>query len=165
MRAAFSLRALRLLRGLTVCAALSACGQAASDPATAIVVQIWSDLDSPAEMDAIDVGITTAGTELRRLPVDQQASGHQRRIFHHLSLLSSGDPSRSLRITATAKLVGRSVVTQSLETAFTPGSRRVLVLSLDRACIPVTCGAPMTTCEQGQCRSDRRLDLPVYEGP
>lgn len=145
---------------------LSACGRTYSDD-TALVLQVWSDLDVPAEIDAIDLAVTTVSTTTRHLPLDQQATGMRPHILQHLALLPSGPSAsadRPVRVTISGLQVGRVVLSQTVQTVFVPGSRRLLKLTLDRACVPISCSSG-STCEAGICVADERRDLPVDPGP
>jgi hypothetical protein len=65
-------------------------------------------------------------------------------------------------VTATARWKGADVVQQSVTTAFQPGAAVLIVMHLERACIPKTCDADQT-CEAGSCGPKARTPTP-YPG-
>jgi cysteine-rich repeat protein len=136
------------------CLALAACGETRQD-VTALVVRVESDLTVDTDIDEIAVNQLD-----RRLaaPGDVPLT---------VAFTPSGSADQPVTITATGRLAGHDVVSQSFTTSFLPGQVALLVMRLDRACLParVTCTGDLT-CEAGSCvpRSRPPSPYPLPDG-
>jgi cysteine-rich repeat protein len=131
--------------------ALGACRDSRQD-VTALVVRVESDL--------------TVGTEIDEIAVNKldRSLSSAADVPWTVAFTPSGSSSVAVEVTATARLAHQDVVSQSFTTSFLPGQVGLLVIHLDRGCLPsrVTCAAGLT-CEAGVCVSKMRPPSP-YPG-
>jgi hypothetical protein len=132
---------------------------ACASPPAQIVVVVDTDLNVPAEVDAIRVEATGPGGELR------VARGFVRSgadLPGTVTLVQRGGPRGPIRVRAIAEREGDAIVERSAVVRFVAGEIRVLRLRLDRVCLGVACGAQ--TCVAGAC-TDPTIDvLDPYDG-
>jgi hypothetical protein len=134
--------------GLTV--ALLGCKGQTLDP-TSLVVSVNSDLTAGTDFDQITIDVTTAhGDEPFVFSIGSSAD-----LPVTQALLPSGDRAETFMVTATATLGGATVVSQSVQTTFIPGSVGLLQMDLVRGCIAVACD-PSFTCDAGACGPNGR---------
>ena len=144
-----------------------------SEPATALVLAVDTDLAASSRADRLVVQWTVDDAPIR--PVVREATaelGGELGLPAHVVLLPVreplDDPTVSLDtgpITVSAFVDRELVVSQHLLTRFVPGSVKRLDVFLGAACVGVTCN-DATTCRESRCGS-RTIDatgLPDWDG-
>ena len=115
---------------------------------TAVIVDVWSDLAVPGEIDAVEV---TAG-DLRYPFVLGQGAG-QRGFPIRVALVPAGQRDQHFEVKAVGLLKQRAVVTQVAAVSFVPGVAQEITLFLARVCVDGPECAADSTCENGACVS------------
>jgi hypothetical protein len=140
----------------------AACGGAERN-ATALVVNVQSELRAP-DIDAVVVTLVVGDrTSTRRLPVD---SGTPFPL--QLGVVPRGKPDYSVEITAAGVKGDTVLVEQSARVSFVPNDKMQLTLLLLAACQPMPCSADAnTTCTTGGACVQRSelVTLAPYPGP
>ncbi len=125
------------------------CGDGAGS-GTTLIVDVWSDLAIPGEMDEIQVKITgTAG--VLNYPFALGGAQGQRALPVRVALVPGGDQTLMFEVEAVGQLKGRPVVAQAARVSFVPRSARHLVLFLGRNCLSVSACTAGNTCQDGTC--------------
>ncbi|UJR81104.1 RCC1 domain-containing protein [Sandaracinus amylolyticus] len=111
-----------------------------------LTIRVEPDHEQPIERD---IDLTTAERPVR-VRIDPR-EGHEGASLRLVLSVSDGDT---------------AVLTRTVRTTFVRGSVRELVVSLERACLDVTCDVPNETCIAGACDDDGldANDLPVWDG-
>jgi Domain of unknown function (DUF2341) len=148
-------RALWIL-SLLVCVA--SCSSKQND--TKIVVEVWSDLAVPSQMD--EIRIVAKGTTPSQ-PADFLLTG-EANLPVVLVLVPPDNQDLPFDVTATGYLKSNPVVSQSAHLSFVTGKSLVLTLFLDSACKDVPCPTNQT-CSSGSCKNvDVDVSgLPAYD--
>lgn len=121
---------------------------------TALIVEIWSDLDSPADLDKVELVLDS--TPLRQsFPLSESTKDGKPQLVTRVSLVPESEPSRTKMVQAAGLKDGVRKVAQSARVSFVSGERRVLTLFLGRDCLGRDqCDDAEHTCRNGACVSN-----------
>ncbi len=137
------------LSRLLLLLALAGCKSTSS---TAIVVELWSDLRVPSQIDAVRIDAAGAGmTSTSTSFVLGQGAG-RRTLPFRVSLVPADESDQHVRIEAAVMQNGVDVVVQVAELDFRAGEILLLRMDLNSSCQArsVNCMAG-TTCSNGKC--------------
>jgi hypothetical protein len=127
---------------------------------TNIVVEVWSDLPIPSELNRIRIDLPDeSASNPENFTLDSGASPV------HLALVPRAAKDARLTIRATGLLDDQVVVWQTAKVAFVPGKSKLLKLSLDKKCAEAGCKSDQF-CTAGVCSSAPPLPvstLPDYD--
>lgn len=145
--------------------ALLSAGACSKDEAgTSIIVEVWSDLEVPVQIDEVRISVVGQTPDLPfALGNDHSRGRHTFPI--RVALVPGKSPDQSFTVVATGMQNARAVVSQTARLKFLPGDTRVLSLVLGRDCVGKECGNADSTCNRGACVSiDRNpRDLPLFK--
>jgi hypothetical protein len=127
---------------------------------TEVYIVVDSDLDVARHADRIVVTIDDPNGG----PVTRRARLADSPLPATLAVQAGSNDSATVTVTARAEAAGTSILETKVRTQFTPGSSRVLTITLCAACIDVTCVPGR--CDQGACVADEvpATSLPTYRG-
>lgn len=133
---------LRSLRALSLLS-IVACG---SDPATAVVLSVRSEARVPAELDGLTIQASRDGVAFER----SWGVPRELRLPGTLTFEAAEPDGAPLVLTIDGLKDGRSRIRRTARLPFTKGKSKVLRVSLEVACLDVSCDAE-STCRQGDC--------------
>ncbi len=142
-------------------AGLALLALACNEP-TQLFVVVQSDMDVPAELDAVRIEVTGSET----MTASGSLSGSRAvPLPRTVGVVQTGGELGPLTVRAVGSLRGTDVVERVARTSFLPGETRVLTLGLSRGCVGAVCGAGQT-CSAGVCVSAEvsPSSLPTYTG-
>ncbi|MGE0786706.1 MAG: hypothetical protein AB7S26_13625 [Sandaracinaceae bacterium] len=144
------------------CAALFAVLLAACSSPTEILVVVQSDLDVPAEIDAVLVEASGSRT---MSAMGSLTGPDAQSLPRTVGIVQVGERTGPLRIRVAALQGGLTVVERRVVTSFLPGETRVLTVFLSRSCINQSCPTDQA-CEGGRCvpESVAVEGLPTWQG-
>ena len=148
----------RVLWTLSLLAGVASCSSKQND--TKIVVEVWSDLAVPGQMD--EIRIAAKGTTASKpfvFPLTDKTS-----LPAVLVLVPPDNQDLPFDVTATGYLKSNPVVSQAAHLSFVSGKSLVLTLFLGSACTVVPCPTNQT-CSGGNCQPvDVDVNgLPAYD--
>lgn len=118
---------------------------------TEVVVVVDTDLRIPAQIDSIDVRVTSPGQTFPGL--DAPLDGPTRNSLPlTVGLRSESDSDTPFSVVVRGLLRGSEQIRAEVSTRFVPGERRVLRIRLTESCLGVMCRSGDTTCRDGECR-------------
>jgi hypothetical protein len=135
----------RILWTLSLLAGVAACSSKQSD--TKIVVEVWSDLAVPSQMD--EIRIAAKGTTVSPPVVFPLTDKTNLPVV--LVLVPPDNQDLPFDVTATGYLKSNPVVSQAAHLSFVSGKSLVLPLFLGSACAGTSCPANQT-CSGGNCQ-------------
>jgi hypothetical protein len=130
-----------------------------SEDSTQLVVTVWSDLASPAEMNGVRLDVSSAsdGKHLT-FPVSGKTAAGTAQLVARVAFVPLSAKNETIDIKATATLDRTDVVSQAARLPFVPGQAHELTLFLGRSCIghdscdsSFTCANGACTCANGAC--------------
>lgn len=148
-------RALTVSRTLACLVALSAC----TGSPTELVVVVGTDMTVPCDFDRVRL-VASGDVDVREVDLDL-ADGSTPPLPLSLVLAPTGGL-RQATVSVEAFREGARVVERRAVVAFTRGQRRVVTLTLSRACAGVTCVVGQT-CVVGEC-ADERATTSAFTG-
>lgn len=147
---------MRSLRAMFVLALLLTCA-CSSEEKTKIVVAIWSDLPVPSQLDGIRIDVAGREASTRTAALAKAAWPFE------VDLMAEGADDAELTVKVTALLENREIVSQSAQVSFVPDRALLLKMTLDEACVGVTCPGAYT-CADGVCNRPLVIaKLPPYD--
>ena len=138
---------------------LSAC---AASPPSALYVVVESDLRAPEELDSLHLSVE--GEQMTGMPETRHVAAGDGPLRALLTLRQGSDPTRPVRIVASARLGERVVLSRLVRTSFSRGTTRELRVRLSRDCLAAGC---TMQCDGGVC-VDELVDpetLPLWPAP
>lgn len=111
-------------RWATAMALAAVLGCKATDDGTTLVVDVWSDLGAPAEIDEVVV----SGGELR-FPFRLGSGAGRSAIPVRVALVPDGERDRQFEVEAAGLLDGKQIVSQTAMVSFVPGTAQHLDLA------------------------------------
>ncbi|MCC7542213.1 MAG: hypothetical protein IT379_38700, partial [Deltaproteobacteria bacterium] len=122
------------------------------------VVVIEPEPGLPSRLESVRIEVTRLGATSEETRAVTRAARYGERLLEpwteRLRPQRSDDPGHTLyRIVATGLRGGRPYVSSQARLVFVPGSRVVLPLRLEAACVGAACG-PDETCRAGACTDD-----------
>ncbi len=133
------------LRALVLALTLAACSRAP----TQIVLVVETDIEVPAQMDALDVVVLGPSGDRNEVHRDLARDGAPRPPYT-LGLVSRSTRTGPVFIRVSGTLGGRPIVEHALRTEFVPNETRTVVVRLERSCMDRSC-ADGTVCVSGSC--------------
>ena len=146
---------------LALAASLAFLGCTAPDPLTQLVVGVRFSLDVPAEANSLEVEVEnpTGSTRMERTSLSRRDE------LHTVGLRYLRGPLGDVRVRVRASRDGATQVEADRTTSFVRHQSRLLTITLESACISVSCGEELT-CERGVCVPSETSgeSLPLFTG-
>jgi hypothetical protein len=127
--------------------ALAAAACSPKNNGTLLVAHVDTDLSVPSALNSIEISLAPqhGGGTTDSFPITSRAS-----LPVTLAIRPSGDPAFTVDVTATGRLGGTSVVTQTATLSFSPGEAREFTLFLAQDCArPMPCTNASSVCIKG----------------